>query len=140
MEYRKFDKKYVVRLDPDEDIVASLREICEKESIHLAEVNGLGALKDFTTVLFDTATKQFISSSFRFPAEITSLWGLITTKNGEFYPHIHMSCGDIRGNVYGGHLSSATVSATAELVISTMDGTVEREMNEEIGLNLLKFI
>ena len=51
-----------------------------------------------------------------------------------------MSAGDARGNVVGGHLNSALVSATAEIVITVINGYVSREFSNEIGLNLIKFI
>ena len=59
--------------------------------------------------------------------------------NGEFYSHLHMSAGDDKGQVFGGHLNKAIVSATCEMIINIIDGTVDREYNEEIGLNLFKF-
>ena len=43
MEYRKFDNSYVVRLNKGEEIIASLKELCNNENIKLAEITGLGA-------------------------------------------------------------------------------------------------
>jgi len=59
--------------------------------------------------------------------------------NNEFYSHIHMSAGNDKGEVFGGHLNEAYVSATCEMVINIIDGIVDRSFNEEIGLNLFKF-
>ena len=59
--------------------------------------------------------------------------------NGEFYSHIHMSAGNDKGEVFGGHLNRAIVSATCEMVINIIDGTVDREFSDDIGLNLFKF-
>lgn len=44
-----------------------------------------------------------------------------------------------KGEVFGGHLNKAIVSATCEMVIDIIDGTVDRYFDEEIGLNLFKF-
>ncbi len=41
--------------------------------------------------------------------------------------------------MFGGHLNKAVVSATCEMVISLIDGIVDRRFDEEIGLNLFKF-
>ena len=53
--------------------------------------------------------------------------------NGEFYTHIHMSAGNDKGEVFGGHLNKAVVSATCEMVIDIIDGKVDRYFDEEIG-------
>ena len=146
MQFRRFGNKFFVRIDKGEEIMSSLKNFCEQEKITLAEVKALGAVDDFIVGLFDVNEKKYHSNHFTFPAEIVSLWGTVTTKDGKFYPHIHMSAGDIHGHVYGGHLSSARVSATCEMIVddvsegSSNGFTVERKMNEEVGLNLFEFI
>ena len=59
--------------------------------------------------------------------------------NGEFYTHIHMSAGNDKGEVFGGHLNKDMVSATCEMVIDIIDGSVDRNYDEEIGLNIFNF-
>ena len=44
-----------------------------------------------------------------------------------------------RENVYGGHLTEAVISGTGELVLTEIEGTVDRKFDEEIGLNLFEF-
>ena len=68
-----------------------------------------------------------------------SLTGTINTMNGEFYTHIHMSAGNDKGEVFGGHLNKAVVSATCEMVIDIIDGSVDRKYDEETGLNVFRF-
>ena len=140
MQYRKFGNKYFVRIDRGEEVMASLKELCGKENITLAEVKALGAVDDFSVGLFDVDEKKYHSSRFTFPAEIVSLWGTVTTKDGEFYAHIHMSTGDKDGHVFGGHLNSARVSATCEMIVDVSDGTIERKLSPEVGLNLFEFV
>ena len=50
-----------------------------------------------------------------------------------------MSAGDTEGRVLGGHLNEAVISATCGLVLEIMDGTVERRLDPETGLNLMEF-
>ena len=50
------------------------------------------------------------------------------------------AAGNERGEVFGGHLNSAVVSATCELVLQVIDGQVERVFDPEIGLNLFQFL
>ena len=139
MEYRKFDSTIIARIDKGEEILEKVKEIALKENIKLASISALGAVNDFTVGVFKTDEKKYYSNSFQGYFEITSLTGTINTMNGEFYIHIHMSAGNEKGEVFGGHLNRAVVSATYEMVITIIDGSVDRYFDEEIGLNLFKF-
>lgn len=139
MEYRRFDNKIIVRIDKGEEILDSIKKISELESIKLASISALGAVGEFTVGVFKTSEKKYYSNGFKGDFEIVSLVGTISTMNDEFYSHLHMSCGDETGKVFGGHLNKAIVSATCEMVIDVIDGRVDREFNEDIGLNLFKF-
>ena len=140
MQFKRFGSKYFIRIDRGEEILASLKTFCEQEKITLAEVKALGAVDDFNVGLFDVAEKKYHTNHFQFPAEIVSLWGTVTTKDGEFYAHVHMSAGDKEGRVFGGHLNSAKVSATCEMIVEVSEGTVERKFSEDVGLNLFEFV
>ena len=59
MEYRKFGDTYVLRLSPEEEILACLTRLAEEEHIALAEVSGIGALKELTVCVFDTVEKVY---------------------------------------------------------------------------------
>ncbi len=59
--------------------------------------------------------------------------------NDDVYAHLHMSAGNDKGEVFGGHLNRAIVSATCEMIINIIDGKVDRYHDDEIGLNLFKF-
>ena len=139
MEYKRIDDTVFLRVDPDEDIVEQLKVMALKENIKLAEVNGLGALKALTVGLFAVNEKAFHGNHFVGAYEMTSLHGTITTKDGEYYSHLHMNAGDVNGKVVGGHLTQAVVSATAEIDVRIINGTLERRFDENIGLNLFKF-
>ena len=140
MDYRRFGDTLVVRMDPGEEIVERLAVIAEREDIKLASVEALGALSDLTVGLFDTTEKKYYSNRFQGAYEIVSLAGTISNKDGAFYQHLHMSAGDDKGAVFGGHLNSARISATCELVIDVIDGVVERKKDPAVGLNLFEFV
>ena len=123
MDYRRFKDTIYLRLDPGEEIIEQIEKVAKKENIQLAQINGLGALNDFTTGVF----------------EIVSLTGTVTKQDGEVYLHLHMAAGDKDGHVFGGHLSMAYVSATAEIQIQISDGVIDRKYDKKIGLNLFDF-
>lgn len=122
MEYRKFDNIIIARIDKGEEILEQLKAIAITENIKLASINALGAINDFTVGVYKTDEKKYYSNSFKGYYEITSLTGTINTMDGEYYAHLHLSAGDEKGEVFGGHLNRAVVSATCELVITVIDG------------------
>lgn len=139
MEYKRFNNKIVVRIDKGEEILEKIKEIALKEEIKLASVRALGATNDFTVGVYKIDEKKYYANEFKGNFEIVSLTGTINTMNNEFYTHIHMSCGNDLGQVFGGHLNRAIVSATCEMIIDVIEGSVDRYFDEEIGLNLFKF-
>lgn len=140
MEYRKFGNTVMARADRGEEILESIKRIALAENIKLASVSALGAVDDFTVGVYNVDEKKYYSNNFTGSFEIVSLTGTINTMNGEFYAHLHMSAGNDRGAVFGGHLNKATVSATCEMVITLINGRVDREYDEITGLNLFKFV
>ena len=139
MEYKRFGSKILVRIDKDEEILEKVKELALKEKISLAAVQALGATNSFTVGVYNVAEKKYYANTFSGSFEIVSLTGTINTMNGEFYTHLHMSAGNDKGEVFGGHLNRAVVSATCEMVVDVLDGTVDRAYDPVTGLNLFKF-
>ena len=88
---------------------------------------------------YNVAEKKYYANTFSGSFEIVSLTGTINTMNGAFYTHLHMSAGNDKGEVFGGHLNRAVVSATCEMVVDVLDGTVDRAYDPVTGLNLFQF-
>ena len=140
MEYRRFDNTIVARIDRGEEVLEQVAAIAQAEQIKLASVQALGALGSFTVGVYKVDEKKYYANSFEGSFEIVSLTGTIDTMNGEFYTHLHLSAGNDRGEVFGGHLNRAEVSATCEMVIRLIDGRIDRQYDDVTGLNLFKFL
>ena len=139
MEYKRFDNTIIARIDKGEEILEQLKVIAVNENIKLASINALGAINDFTVGVYKIDEKRYYSNSFKGYYEITSLTGTISTMDGEYYAPLHMIAGNEKGEVFGGHLNRAVVSAVCEMVISVIDGKVDRIYDEGTGLNIFKF-
>ena len=138
MRFKRCGDKIVVRIDKDEEIVEIVKRVCSDNNVRLGSVNGIGSTNQATIGLFDTGTKKYLSKELVGEYEITNLAGNISTMNGEVYLHLHITLSDAYYNAFGGHLNSAIVSGTCEVVIDVIEGEVDRAFNEEIGLNLYK--
>lgn len=139
MEYKRFGNSYVLRVDKGEEILYCIKTLCEKEGIRLASISGIGAINEVQIGLFEPASKKYYSETLNGSFEIVSLSGNISKMNGEVYIHAHIAVTDREYKAYGGHLNKAVVSATAEIIITCIDGTLTRRFSDEIGLNLIDF-
>ena len=139
VDYQKFGNKYFIRLDKGEEIVSKLQEFCEEQNIKLGWIKGIGAVNQIKVGLFETRNKVYHTKELKGDHEITSLLGNISTKDGKVYLHLHINLANDKYETYGGHLDSAIISATGEIMIEAMEGELDREFSEDIGLNLYKF-
>ena len=138
MNFKRFGEKYVIRIDKDEKIVETLIKVCVANEITNGNITGIGAVSKAKIGLFKPEEKKYFSKELLGDYEITSLNGNISTMNGEVYLHLHINLADEEYKTFGGHLNEAVVSATCEVIIEKIEGRVERELDIETGLNLLK--
>lgn len=140
MEYRKFGNQYVVQIPKGEELIEKLTELVAKENIKLASVSGIGAVDEVKIGIYDTVNKKYDSLVYTGDFEISALMGNISTMKGKPYLHLHITIGNVMENkFYCGHLNYGVVSATSEIFITAIEGEIDREFNEAVGLNLIKF-
>lgn len=137
MHYTQFDSKIVFRLDPGEELVQSIKKLCEQLNITLGTITGLGATNNVTLGLYEVATKQYHQITRTGDHEIASLYGNITQMNGEVYLHLHITVCDKTYQSISGHLNKAIISVTFEGVIDCIKGTITRHKDQHTGLNIL---
>ncbi len=140
MEYRRFGNTYIVRLNRGEEVISCITKLCREENITLGSINGLGAADHAVIGLYDVEKQHFEQKELNCPLEISSIHGNISTQEGEIYLHVHINLADESLTVHGGHLKECRISATCELFIEKIEGTVERVKDPETGLNIYKFL
>jgi len=119
MNYRKDGNTISVRLNVGEDIIASLLELCKKENIGFAEVNGIGAVSRATVGFYNLAQGKYM-----------------TRKDGKPYLHLHASFSGEDCNVVGGHLTEAIIGVTAEIFVNIIEKEMERRVDPVTGINI----
>ncbi len=139
MEYKRFENTIILRMDRGEEILETLKTVAIKENIKLASVSAIGACDHFIAGVYSIPEQKYYKNEFNGVFEITALVGNINTMNGEYYAHLHITCADEKCNCLGGHLNEARISATCEMVINIIDGSVDRVKNPDTGINVFKF-
>ena len=138
MQYRQFGDTYMLRIDCGEEILQSLKQMCEQEGIRLAQVSAIGAVDHAIVGVFDLLEKRYHQEETNEFMEIASLSGSVTGMNDQPYIHLHVTMADQKNLLHGGHAIELRVGATCEMFVRVLDGQVIREKNEELGINLWK--
>ncbi len=133
-----FKKNMVIlRVDRGENVVDTLKRLCSASYIKAAQITGIGATDSFMCGVFNPNTKEYKEIGFEGMYEILSIVGNITDKDGEPYIHAHICVSDEYGKAFGGHLIEAHISVTCEIILTLLEGEVNREYNDIIGINIL---
>lgn len=121
----------VLRLEDGEDLLGSL------QSLGLAAgaiVSGIGMLRDVTLAFWSGRRREYIEHRVEGPVELLALQGNLSMKEGTPFAHCHAVLGHEDGSVVGGHLMSATVNETNEIIIGKLPGVRMERALEPGGL------
>ncbi len=138
MKYFKSNNRFVIRLDKNDKIIASIEKVCHKEEIKTGFISGIGALKNVEIGRYILTEKKFIKKRFEGEFEIVSLLGNITPfENNDINIHLHISLANEKFELFGGHLVEGEISATAEIFIYPENFDLKRVFDKDSGLNLI---
>ena len=136
MNYRSEKNRILVSLEKGDEIMDCIYKIIDNEEIPFGWINGIGAIQNIIMGSYSLSKKNYIKKQFKGEFELTSLIGNITTKQNKPFVHIHINIADNNCRTYGGHLFSAIITATCEIIILKTEKKVYRNMNDDIGLYL----
>lgn len=139
MDYRVFGDKIALRLDPGEELLDKISEVCRRQGVRFGSITGIGAANHVTIGFYNLEKQEYSEKELDFPMEITSILGDVTRKDGEVYLHVHINVSDEEGRTFGGHLKKCMISVTGEIVIACIDGEVGRKADPATGINVFDF-
>jgi len=131
---------WLLVLDKGEEAISVLSGFSKEKDIGFASVTGIGAASDVVLAVFSIADKKYIERKFSGDIELASLMGNITrleTENGKPKVHLHCVIAGDDLSAHAGHLVSAEISVTCELVLNVSKEKVERKPDDETGLMLI---
>ena len=142
MEYKKISGRFYLRIDKNEDILQTVLSMCQKERIRSATFHGIGAFGQVRVATYIPEKDDFQDHEKEGMLELLSLDGNIThDEGGQIYEHAHAMFSYLgeHGEIcfFGGHLKSAVVSYTAEIVIDPIpDAGIGRMTNPYTGITV----
>ena len=139
MQYKQVDNTYIIYVEQDEDIMATLTQFCKDQKIINGQLSGIGAIKAIDLGIYDLEKKEYVRFIYEDLWELTSFQGNILLKDGDPFIHAHITISDHTLNVKGGHLFEAKVGAVGEFILRKIDANVKREHDPNIGLYCMSF-
>lgn len=141
MESKQIGNKVYLRVEKGEDVLDSVLRACEAHSLKSATFQGIGACSKAGIQTYIPEKNDFIQSEVSGMLEMVSLMGNVTLdSDGKLFEHTHAlfayldEAGEHRS--IAGHLHSAEVGYTAEIVIDPVEGVINRKFDDKAGITV----
>jgi len=139
MRSKKVENGYLLRIDKGEEIMAEITGFITAEGIQAGVLSGIGALTNVELGYFNRDRQEYQKQKFDNIYELLSLAGNISYIDGKPMVHAHCVLGQNDYGLIGGHLFAGEVAVTGEVFIQTFKERINRAMNPDLKLNLLRF-
>ena len=141
MEAKKLDRDgntFALIFSTGEDPVAGLTRFAEEQRIGAASFTAIGAFSEADLGYFDWEKKDYERIPVREQVEVLSLIGDIALDGDRRKVHAHVVLGRRDGAACGGHLLSARVRPTLEVIVEAAPAHLRRVHDPVSGLALIK--
>lgn len=120
-----------------DEAFSGLLEFAEKYHVTSAHFTAIGALDGATLGWFDLQRKMYKKITIEGQVEVISMIGDIALYQGKPVVHTHMVVGTSDGTTRGGHVLSAYVSPTLEVMITVDPISMQKRFDPESDLTLI---
>ncbi len=130
-------RTWVLVFDTGDDPVPQLERFASEQGIRGAHLAAVGAFSEVVVAWFDWDAKDYRPIPFREQVEVLSLAGDVALADGRPKLHAHAVLGRRDGSAVGGHLRSARVRPTLEVVLEETRAHLVRVHDPASGLALI---
>lgn len=138
MQYRKNGDRYIIRIDKGEEIIKTLTEFCKEHEITAGLIHAIGAVEKATIGYYDLEKKEYVFQELSEMMEVTSFTANIALHEEETVVHAHGVFGKQNWETISGHVKEAVVGVTFEAFLTDYGDTLERKLDDEVGLPLIE--
>ena len=142
MEYKLLNdgrqRTFVLILNSGEEVMSTLMKFALANSLYACQFTAIGAFRKATVGFFDFSKKDYKKIGIPEQTEVLSLTGDISQYKDAPQVHAHVVLGKQDGTAHGGHLISAEVHPTLEIVLNDSPFHLQRKLNPETGLPLIE--
>jgi len=128
---------WALKIEPGEEIVATLQAFAATHGIRAGQISGIGAVGETELGFFVPATREYVRRTFDGDHEIGALSGNLSELEGQPFPHCHMVLAGEDFVAHTGHLFRGVVTVTCEVQLVTDPGTLARLKRPDLGFHPL---
>lgn len=142
MNFRKINespKTFILVFKTGDELADGLLQFAKQQGVSAASFKAVGALSSVRLAWFSWESKQYEPSvTLDEQVELLSLIGDVALKDGEPVVHAHAVIGKKDGTAHGGHLLKARIRPTCEVVLTESPIHLQKFIDPESGLALIK--
>ena len=120
------DGRYVLRLDPGDEVIGSLTSFAQETGIEAGHVTGIGAVDRIVLGFLDPEVNDYVRRTFEEPMEVAQLTASISMEGERPVVHAHAVVAPRELLCYGGHVHEARVGVVLELYVQRLPGRLDR--------------
>ena len=141
MKHRLVDEKprtFVLIFETGDELSDGLKRFAKEQNLSAASFKAIGALSSVELGWFNWDTKKYETSvTLDEQMELLSLIGDDALEEHETVVHAHAVIGKKDGTAHGGHLLSARIRPTCEVVLVESPAHLQKKIDPESGLALI---
>ena len=129
---------WVLRLDPGEEIGATISAFATREGVRCGLISGIGAAAELELGYYARARAEYVRRRLDGEFEILALTGNLSELDGAPFTHLHATLAGDDFAAVGGHLFRGVVTVTCEVQIVTDPRVLRRVARPDLGFNPLE--
>jgi predicted DNA-binding protein with PD1-like motif len=130
-------RTFALICETGDEVIEVLTAFARREKLGGSHFTAIGAFSDAVLGYFDWTSKDYRKIRIDEQVEVLSLVGDIAGENGKPKIHAHVVLGKSDATAHGGHLMSAHVRPTLEIVLTELPRRLQRRLDRESGLALI---
>ena len=132
-------RTYAIVFEPGEDPMAGLTQFAEERDVSAATFTAIGAFSEALLGYFDWQKKDYERIAIDEQVEVLALVGDIAVQGDDAKKvHAHVVLGRRDASACGGHLLSARVRPTLEVILTESPAHLRRVHDPATGLALIR--
>jgi hypothetical protein len=131
-------RTFALIFDTGDEVMQTLQHFAEENRLLGSHFTAIGAFSEATLAYFDWQKKKYIDIPVHEQVEVLMFSGDIAEQDGKRKVHAHAVLGTSTGDARGGHLKTAKVRPTLELILTESPAHLRKQVDPETGLALIR--